>query len=63
MRTFYLRKNPGRLSDASLYSWKAKYSSMGVSELRQIKKLEVGNRRLKKCTGTSRKEIDDCIHE
>ena len=34
-------------SKASFYKWKAKYSSMSVSELKRLKELEEENRRLK----------------
>lgn len=34
-------------SKASFYKWKAKYSGMSVSELKQLKELEEENRRLK----------------
>lgn len=35
------------VSDATYYSWKAKYSGMGVSDLKRLKALEEENRRLK----------------
>jgi len=35
------------MSDASYYSWKAKYGGMTVSDLRRLKALEAENRRLK----------------
>ena len=35
------------ISDATFYTWKAKYSGLTVSELRRLKVLEEENRRLK----------------
>jgi len=35
------------MSDASYYSWKAKYAGMTVSDLRRLKALEAESRRLK----------------
>ncbi len=35
------------MSDASYYTWKAKYSGMTASDLRRLKSLEEENRRLK----------------
>ncbi len=34
-------------SDATYYTWKAKYGGMGVSEIKRLKQLEDENRRLK----------------
>jgi putative transposase len=39
------------MSDASYYNWKAKYAGMTVSDLRRLKALEEGNRRLKQIVG------------
>jgi putative transposase len=36
------------ISDATFYSWKAKYGGMGVSELTRMKELEAENARLKR---------------
>jgi putative transposase len=36
------------ISDATFYTWKAKYSGMQVSDVKRIKDLEEENRRLKK---------------
>jgi len=35
------------MSDASYYTWKAKYAGLSVSELKRLKSLEEENRRLK----------------
>ena len=35
------------MSDATFYSWKAKYAGLTVSELKRLKSLEDENRRLK----------------
>jgi putative transposase len=35
------------MSDASYYNWKAKYVGLTVNELKRLKALEEGNRRLK----------------
>lgn len=35
------------MSDASYYTWKAKYSGMTASDLKRLKSLEEENRRLK----------------
>ena len=37
-----------RISEATLYNWKAKYGAMTVSEARRLKVLEEENRKLKK---------------
>ena len=36
------------ISEATFYNWKKKYGSLGVSELRRLKKLEEENSQLKK---------------
>lgn len=36
------------ISDATLYSWKKKYSGLGLPELRRLRQLEEENRRLKR---------------
>lgn len=36
------------ISEATFYSWKAKYGGMQVSDVKRIKELEEENRRLKK---------------
>jgi putative transposase len=36
------------ISDATFYTWKAKYGGMQVSDVKRIKDLEEENRRLKK---------------
>jgi putative transposase len=36
------------ISDATFYTWKAKYGGLEVSEARRLKSLEEENRRLKK---------------
>ena len=36
------------ISEATFYNWKAKYGGLDVSQLRQLKELEVENARLKK---------------
>ena len=36
------------VSSASFYKWKKKFAGMGISELRQLKRFEDENRRLKK---------------
>ena len=35
------------ISDATFYNWKKKYGSLGVTELKKLKKLEEENNRLK----------------
>ena len=35
------------MSDATYYNWKAKYGGMEVSDVKRLKELEKGNRRLK----------------
>jgi len=35
------------ISKATLYNWKSKYSGMNVSQIRRLKELEEGNRKLK----------------
>jgi len=35
------------ISDATFYTWKAKYGGLGVSQLKRLKELEVENGRLK----------------
>jgi putative transposase len=35
------------MSDATYYNWKAKYAGLTVNELKRLKALEEGNRRLK----------------
>ena len=37
-----------RVSEATLYNWKAKYRGLDVSEARRLKALEEENRKLKK---------------
>ena len=39
------RKTEG--SEATFYRWKKKFAGMGVGELRRLKQLEEGNRKLK----------------
>ena len=36
------------ISDATYYTWKKKYSGLGLTELRRLKQLEEENRQLKK---------------
>jgi putative transposase len=36
------------ISDATFYTWRTKYSGMGVSEVRRLRELEEENRRLKR---------------
>jgi putative transposase len=36
------------ISDATFYTWRTKYSGMGVSEVRRLRQLEEENRRLKR---------------
>ena len=36
------------ISDATYYSWKAKYAGLDVSQLRRLKELEAENARLKR---------------
>jgi putative transposase len=41
------------MSDATYYNWKAKYSGVTASDLKQLKALEAENRRFKAdCRGT-----------
>lgn len=45
------------MSDATYYSWKAKYAGLTVSELKRLKALEEENRRLKQIVGEQALDI------
>lgn len=46
------------VSENSIYRWKSKYGGMQVSELREMKKLEDENSRLKKIVAQQAIDID-----
>jgi putative transposase len=45
------------MSDATYYNWKARYAGLTVSELKRLKALEEGNRRLKQIVGEQALDI------
>jgi putative transposase len=45
-------------SDASFYTWRARYGGMGVSEARRLRELEAENNKLKKLLAEAHLDIE-----